>query len=206
LHYESGEEVGEEGWKTIRRSARGVVNKKLHSLRIPTRLPANTSRTKSFYSEHYPRQWEEALRILEELHPVLALCADSWKAEQTLQKVLSTSKKKNINTNSDEELTDSPAHTNATPKPKSKRNHAFGTKKRHRSDSDPPKDVPPAPPKRSKHPLSTSGQNSGVENEEFLSPPGTNGECGAVDTTPDTMLNPLQESKSIILPLNMSMH
>ncbi|KAM6501552.1 hypothetical protein JOM56_001529 [Amanita muscaria] len=41
--------------------------------------------TKSFYKSYFKDQWMAALEHLEELQPLLALCAEHWKAEAVLQ-------------------------------------------------------------------------------------------------------------------------
>ncbi|KAM6493574.1 hypothetical protein JOM56_011708 [Amanita muscaria] len=46
--------------------------------------------TKSFYKSYFKDQWMAALEHLEELQPLLALCAEHWKAEAVLQSVLTS--------------------------------------------------------------------------------------------------------------------
>jgi hypothetical protein len=85
IRNEDGTEIEKAEWKNILETARIVVNKALLPLPIPSSLPPSTTRTRSLYRDHYLHKWEEAIEELEQLQPLLALCANHWKADHTLR-------------------------------------------------------------------------------------------------------------------------
>jgi len=85
IRNEDGTEIEKVEWKNILETARLVVNRVLLPLPIPSALPPAITRTRSLYRDHYLQKWEDAIEELEHLHPLLALCANHWKADHTLR-------------------------------------------------------------------------------------------------------------------------
>ncbi|KAM6491607.1 hypothetical protein JOM56_012999 [Amanita muscaria] len=85
IQNEDSTEIEKAEWKNILETARLVVNRVLLPLPIPPSLPPTTTRTRSLYRDHYLQKWEDAIDELEQLHPLLTLCANHWKADHTLR-------------------------------------------------------------------------------------------------------------------------
>lgn len=75
-------------WTAIMRSSR-LVKADLLSLPTPRHLQGKDSpRTGIYFRRHFPSEWQAALDKLEQLQPLLSLCASHWKAEKVLTRVL----------------------------------------------------------------------------------------------------------------------
>ncbi|KAG5649233.1 hypothetical protein H0H81_005239, partial [Sphagnurus paluster] len=141
LRNDDGTEITSEEWRNVLASARSILIAVLQPLALPSTLPKDTNRTRSFYRDHYPAKWNDALLRLETAAPILRTCGDHWKADHTLRIVLnskntSSRKRRKNGHHSDDDL--NPPSTNraatnttgskARPKPHSTTNPALSAK------------------------------------------------------------------------------
>ncbi|KIL66942.1 hypothetical protein M378DRAFT_159870 [Amanita muscaria Koide BX008] len=87
-HPLTGEAVSSGEYRAICISARTIGDELAKEIRS-LRGPADSQKiTKSYSATHYPRQWSNALLQLEYQQPILAFCADHWKASHVLMSIL----------------------------------------------------------------------------------------------------------------------
>ena len=93
----NGSEVTRVHYDAIHTSCRHIVS----TILLPLTANASTRSkksgrgspgTKTFYVTHHCTEWTRAILELEKLQPVLAFCAEHWKAEYILQSVLTNMK------------------------------------------------------------------------------------------------------------------
>jgi len=75
-------------WSAIRATARKI---KTDLLALPAprdRRAKDRPKTKTYYRSFFPKEWDAALEKMEQLQPLLALCAAHWKADHVLGNTL----------------------------------------------------------------------------------------------------------------------
>jgi hypothetical protein len=86
--YEDGTIILEMDWKSICEAAVHIACTHLVSLTSSGRVSEGQRCKKMFYKHQFPVQWDNAMRELEKMAPLLSLCASSWKADMVLGSVL----------------------------------------------------------------------------------------------------------------------
>jgi hypothetical protein len=89
IRHEDGRMISSMEYSAIKTSAR-MIRYELRRLPVPheRRLKGIQRRTKTYYRSFHPNEWKEAIRKLEELQPLLALCTSNWKADHVLGNAL----------------------------------------------------------------------------------------------------------------------
>jgi hypothetical protein len=92
IRHADGTAISRGEWTSIKASARLIL---LDLLRLPPpQDPCNRSikkdlpKTKTYFRNFFPIEWQKALVDLETLQPLIALCAPHWKAEHVLGNML----------------------------------------------------------------------------------------------------------------------
>lgn len=101
-------------WSAIKLSSRQITESLL-SIETTSRN-ATRSKTKQFFKSYYSAEWREGITQLEELQPLLQLCAAHWKAEHVLGSTLTS-----VNHNASRSSSKRPAQdhqTQASKKPR----------------------------------------------------------------------------------------
>ena len=85
IRHPDGRMISQGEWNAIKTSAR-MIRYELRQLpAVSNRRGKGTQRrTKTFYRTYHPREWTDAIRRLESMQPLLALCANNWKADHVL--------------------------------------------------------------------------------------------------------------------------
>jgi hypothetical protein len=86
IRYEDGTIISESDWKSIHKATIHIARVHLVSLDSSDRQAQR--RKKGFLKHQFPMQWDNAMRELEKMAPLLSLCARSWKADMVLRAVL----------------------------------------------------------------------------------------------------------------------
>lgn len=77
-----GSSITDGVWDAIKSSSRQVAQSLLSM--IPTGREAHRSQTKKFFKTSYSNEWSQCITHIEQLQPLLQLCASHWKAEHVL--------------------------------------------------------------------------------------------------------------------------
>jgi hypothetical protein len=86
--YEDGTIILETDWKSICEAAVHIARTHLVSLTSSGHVSEGQQHKKMFYKHQFPVQWDNTMRELEKMAPLLSLCAGSWKADMVLGSVL----------------------------------------------------------------------------------------------------------------------
>ena len=86
IRYSNGQIISESDWKSICEAAVHIA--RTHLVCLDSRVGVGQRRKKIFYKRQFPAKWDQALRELEKMAPLLSYCAGSWKADMVLGAVL----------------------------------------------------------------------------------------------------------------------
>jgi hypothetical protein len=86
--YEDSTIILETDWKSIHEAAIHIAHTHLVSLTSSGHVSEGQWHKKMFYKHQFPVQWDNAMRELEKMAPLLSLCASLWKADMVLRSVL----------------------------------------------------------------------------------------------------------------------
>ncbi|KAI0050433.1 hypothetical protein FA95DRAFT_1487308, partial [Auriscalpium vulgare] len=78
-------------FRSIRNSAR-IVKADLLAV-LPAKEKTKSRRSIGYFRSYHPQVYKAAVKKLEEMQPLLALCGNNWKAEQMLRNTLNATKK-----------------------------------------------------------------------------------------------------------------
>ncbi|KAF9521404.1 hypothetical protein CPB83DRAFT_900768 [Crepidotus variabilis] len=99
IRHENGDIISESDWTLLKRRLTRLVQSELRSLDPPEDPAADgVPMTKTYYQEHFNKEWNKLLNQLDDEVPLLRLCANQWKADQLvgqhLQNISDAAKKR----------------------------------------------------------------------------------------------------------------
>ena len=87
IRHEDGSLLNYEEWQAVKSSAGKVISLNLLLLPFPPKMKIK-KQTMSYFISFHRDAWYKAIEQLEEQQPLLKLCAEHYKAEKTLNQIL----------------------------------------------------------------------------------------------------------------------